>query len=140
MIKAMYPYLVTNGNGQEAVRFYEKALKAEVLEMKTFGDMPSRPGEEMPEEMKGRVLNAHLKVGNTDFMISDTNPGQPHTVGDHLSIALSLTDPDITREVFGLLSEGGEVVMDVQETFWSPAYGQVKDRFGILWQINTVTE
>ncbi|MFC7364307.1 MULTISPECIES: VOC family protein [Bhargavaea] len=140
MIKSMYPYLVTNGNGQEAVRFYEKALQAEVLDVKTFGDMPSQPGEELPEEMKDRVLNAHLKVGSTDFMISDTNPGDPHTVGDHLSIALSLTDPDRTRDVFGLLSEGGEVIMEVQETFWSPAYGQVKDRFGILWQINTVTE
>ena len=29
--------------------------------------------------------------------------------------------------------------MPLQETFWSPAYGQVKDKFNIEWQVTTST-
>ncbi|MDP9580477.1 UNVERIFIED_ORG: putative glyoxalase superfamily protein PhnB [Bacillus sp. 1751] len=31
MVLGIYPYLVMNGNGQEAVKFYEKALDAKVI-------------------------------------------------------------------------------------------------------------
>jgi PhnB protein len=27
--------------------------------------------------------------------------------------------------------------MPLQETFWSPAYGQITDKFGIEWQVST---
>ena len=43
------------------------------------------------------------------------------------------------KEVFDKLQEGGEVIMPLQETFWSPAYGQVKDKFNIEWQVTTST-
>jgi uncharacterized glyoxalase superfamily protein PhnB len=37
------PYLVTNGNGKEAIAFYEEALSAKVLEVHTFGESPQDP-------------------------------------------------------------------------------------------------
>ena len=40
MVLGIYPYLVMNGNGQEAVKFYEKALDAKVIGVQTFGEMP----------------------------------------------------------------------------------------------------
>lgn len=30
-----------------------------------------------------------------------------------------------------------EIVMEMQEMFWSPAYANFIDQFGIMWQINT---
>lgn len=27
--------------------------------------------------------------------------------------------------------------MPLQETPWSPSYGQVKDKYGVIWQIST---
>lgn len=32
-VVGVHPYIITNGNGQEAVKFYEDALEAEVLEL-----------------------------------------------------------------------------------------------------------
>jgi PhnB protein len=137
MILGIYPYLVMNGNGQEAVKFYENALDAKVLSVKTFGDMPQNPEHPTPAEAKDRVLNAHLKVGNTDLMLSDTFPGNPYQLGAQVTIAVSVSEAEKSREIFEKLKDGGTVIMPIQETFWSPAYGQVTDKFGVTWQIST---
>jgi PhnB protein len=139
MIQEINPYLVTNGNGQEAVQFYQDALGAEVLSLQTFGDMPEGD-KPLPEEAKNLLLHAHLKIGKSMLMISDTFPGSPYQVGDHLSIAIMISDSEKTKEVFSKLEEGGKVEMPLQQTFWSPLYGQVQDKFGVLWQVSTTEE
>lgn len=136
MIVNMYPYLVTNGNGQEAVRFYQESLGAELLNMKTFGDMPGNPEHPTPPEAKNRVLNAHLKVGDFDLMLSDTFPGMPYQVGNQITISIMIDDIGQAKEIFGKLESGGETLMPLQETFWSPQYGQVKDKYGVTWQVS----
>jgi PhnB protein len=141
MIVNIYPYLTMNGNGQEAIKFYENALNATVLSVQTFGDMPDNPESlSMTEEAKSCVLNAHLKVGATDLMISDTFPG-PHAdayqLGSQVTIAITINDVETSKEVFKKLLEDGHEVMALQETFWSPSYGQVTDKFGVTWQVST---
>jgi PhnB protein len=140
MIVDVHPYLVTNGNGQEAVKFYAEALNAEVLSLQTFGDLPDDPNHPIPSEAKDRVMNAQFKVGNTVFMLSDTFPGQPYNLGSQVTIALSIDSTDSAREIFEKLSQDGKVGMPLQETFWSPLYGQVTDKFGIEWQVSTIKE
>ncbi|MGM9988046.1 MAG: VOC family protein [Bacillaceae bacterium] len=137
MILGIHPYLVLNGNGQEAVTFYERALDAKVISLQTFGDMPENPEHPTPAEAKDRVLNAHLKVGNTDLMLSDTFPGQPYQLGSQVTLAITVTDIQTSKELFANLEDGGQVDMPLQETFWSPSYGQVTDKFGIMWQVST---
>ena len=135
MILGVFPYLVLNGNGQEAVKFYEHALDAKVISVQTFGDMPGK--SDLPEEAKNRVLNAQLKVGDVHLMLSDNFPGNPYQLGDQVTIAISISDVEKSKEVFGKLEDGGKVIMPLQETFWSPSYGQVTDKFGITWQVST---
>lgn len=138
MILGINPYLVLDGNGQEAVKFYENALDAKVEILQTFGEMPENPEFSIPVDVKDRVLHAHLKVGSTDLMISDTFPGQPCQIGSQVTIAIRINDVEKSKEVFEKLQEGGRVVMPLQETFWSPSYGQVIDKFGVEWQISTL--
>jgi PhnB protein len=137
MILGIYPYLVMNGNGQEAVKFYENALDAKVVGVQTFGEMPDNPEFPTPTEAKDRVLNAHLKVGDTDLMLSDTLPGQPYPMGSQVTVTITIDNVEKSKEVFEKLKEGGQVQMPLQETFWSPSYGQVTDKFGVPWQIST---
>ncbi|HWO75153.1 MAG TPA: VOC family protein [Bacillus sp. (in: firmicutes)] len=140
MILGINSYIVTNGNGQVAVKFYESALDAKVLSVQTFGDMPEDPNYPTPAEAKDRILHAHLKVGNNDLMISDTFPGQPFAIGDQVTIAVSVSTPEKSKDVFEQLSVGGQVIMELQPTFWSPLYGQVKDQFGVTWQVSTIAQ
>lgn len=140
MILNIHPYLVFNGNGKDAIAFYEDALDAKVLSVKTFGQMPDNPQFPMADEVKELVMNAHLKIGETDLMLSDTFPGQPHQVGSHITIAVNIGDVEKTKEVFEKLQIGGNVEMQLQETFWSPLYGQVTDKFGVTWQVSTISQ
>lgn len=137
MAVRMNPYLVMDGNAREAVAFYEKALDAKVLGVQTFGEVPSDPGHPMPDEMKDRIMHAALKVGETDLMLSDSFPGFAYVVGSNVSIALVTDNADTSKKFFAALAEGGNVTMPLQQTFWSPAYGQVTDKFGVVWQVST---
>jgi PhnB protein len=140
MIRSIAPYLILNGGGKEAVRFYEQALDAQVLHLATYGDVPPNPEYRLPDDAKERIMHAHLKVGDSDLMLSDTFPGpqgDEYRIGTQVSIAVFVSDPDKAREVFGKLQDGGQVVMPLQETFWSPLYGQVTDKYGVTWQISS---
>lgn len=137
MVISMYPYIVLNGQAQNAIPFYEHALGATVLRVQTFAEMPN---QEIPEEAKKRVLHAHLKVGDMDLMLSDTFPGQPYEIGHQVTIAITIGDAKNSKELFTKLCEGGHVEMPLQKTFWSPAYGQVRDKFGVTWQVSTESE
>jgi PhnB protein len=44
------------------------------------------------------------------------------------------------EKVFAALAEGGKVNMPFAETFWSPGFGMLIDRFDIPWMVNTNTQ
>ncbi len=39
------------------------------------------------------------------------------------------------ERLFALLGEGGQVQMPMTQTFFSPRFGMVADRFGVSWMI-----
>lgn len=137
MATKVTPYLVMDGNAQEAIRFYEKALDAQVLFLQTFGEMPENPEFPLPEQAKNRVSHAMLKVGDGELMFSDTFPGSPLQSGNQVTVCLILDDVEKAKQTFEALQEGGRVRMPFQETFFSPGYGTLTDKFGIPFQIST---
>ncbi|MGZ4161330.1 MAG: VOC family protein [Neobacillus sp.] len=133
----LIPYLVMNGNAREAIHFYEKAMEAQVLFVQSFGEMPENPDFPLPEEAKERVSHATVKIGESELMLSDTFPGQPHQSGNQVTICISTDDAEKARKIYDTLTDGGQVTMPLQETFFSPAYGSVTDKFGVNFQIFT---
>src|SRR5690625_1901009 len=103
MVKTLFPYLTLDGEGQEAVKFYEEALGAKVVAIQTFGDMPSNSENPLPEDAKNRIMNARLMVGDTELMISDTYPGphqQKFVKGNQITIALITNDVAESEVIF----------------------------------------
>jgi PhnB protein len=47
-------------------------------------------------------------------------------------------DKDISKQTYEALQQEGQINMPLQETFFSPAYGIVTDKFGVTFQIFTV--
>lgn len=139
MITKLFPYLNFDGNGQEAIHFYVDVLDAELAGMATYGEANEGDMEGIPEEAKDLVMNAQLDLKNGDtLMISDIPPGMGMSFqkGNNVSLTVTLDTIDEARRMFGKLADGGIVIMDLQETFWSPLYGALTDKFGIEWQIS----
>lgn len=130
------PYIITNGNGKEVAEFYKNAIGAELLTLQTYGDLPESPEHPIAEGQKDLVVHAHLKIGGSDLMLSDAFPGQPYIVGSNVTIAIHLSDADEAKRIYANLAEGGEETLPLQETFFSPAYGQVIDRNGVQWHVS----
>ncbi|UUZ80116.1 VOC family protein [Paenibacillus sp. P26] len=137
MTLRLTPYLMMDGNAAEAIHFYEQALGAQVLFSQTFGEMPEDPNFPLPAEAKNRVSHAMIKIGESDLMFSDIFPGQPHERGSQVTICITTEDKDKAKQMFDALQQGGQVKMPLQETFFSPSYGIVTDRFGVTFQIYT---
>lgn len=79
-------------------------------------------------------MHAALRIGDTVVMASDGRcMGQPNFQG----FALSLTAENEAEadRLFGALADGGQVQMPLAKTFFSPRFGMVSDRFGVLWMI-----
>jgi PhnB protein len=130
--------LFFNGNCEEAVEFYRKALGAEVQMIMRFKESPEPPPPGMmPAGWENKIMHSNFKVGNTVVMASDgCSTEKPGFQGFSLSIAVP-TEPDADR-VFNALAEGGKVEMPLTKTFWSPRFGMLTDRFGVGWMINVV--
>lgn len=129
------PYLFFEGCCEEALEFYKKTLGAEVTFLMRFKECPEpescQPGTEE------KVMHANVRIGESNIMVSDGRcGGTPGFQG----FALSFSPPNEAEAatVFGALSEGGQVVMPLEKTFWSPFFGMVTDRFGVLWMINVI--
>lgn len=131
------PYLVMEGNAKEAIQFYEKALGAQLVFQQTFGEFPENPEFALPDEAKGLIGHAMLVIGEARLMLSDTFPGMPVQKGNNVTICISTSDADKSKQLYHALEDGGRVIMPLSETHFSPGYGQVTDKFGVTFHIFT---
>ncbi|QNK87418.1 VOC family protein [Sporosarcina sp. resist] len=129
-------YLNFNGNCREVVNFYAEVFGIENPKIMTFGEMPPNPEYPLPEEAKDLVMHSRLNISGSNVMFSDVFPGMPFIEGNNISLAIVSKDLEEITSAFSKLKEGGEVVMELQETPWSKSYGQLTDKFGIIWQFN----
>jgi len=133
---AVETYINFNGNCREAVEFYTVVFGTEKPKIMLFGDMPSNDGFPLTEETKNLVMHTEIKVKGSTIMFSDVPPDMPFIAGNNISLVLRSGDIDELKSIFNQLKEAGNVMMDLQETFWSKCYGFVIDKFGIGWQLS----
>lgn len=128
-------YLIFNGSCREAVEFYSEVFGTASDEIMTFGDHPSSDYP-LSEEEKKLIMHTSMRISGDLIMFSDAFPGSPVTVGENVSIMVTSKDMEELKAQFHKIKEGGRVVMELQETFWSKCYGAVIDQFGVSWQFN----
>ena len=75
-------------------------------------------------------MHAQLSIGDALLFGSDAPPDN-YEKPQGLSVALAVQDPADAERKFKALSEGGNVTMPLQETFWAKRFGMVNDKFGI---------
>jgi PhnB protein len=123
-------YVNFAGKCAEAFQFYEKHLDGKIGMMMTHGQAPDQ--SRITPEWKDAVLHAQISIGETDLMGADIPNAQPMRSA-YLSLAVQ-SDAEAER-IFSALSDGGEVFMPMQETFFATRFAQLRDRFGINWML-----
>lgn len=125
-------FLNFGGNCEEAFRFYEQHLGGKITMLMRRGEMPNQadswPGSEQS------IQYAIMDIAETQLMGSDVPPQRFQPMR---SVYLSLTAGSAAEaeRLWAVLSEGGQIYMPIQETFFASRFGQLRDRFGTSWMV-----
>ncbi|CAG9176894.1 hypothetical protein LMG23992_03363 [Cupriavidus laharis] len=134
------PYLFFEGRCEEALEFYKKTIGATPGMLMRFKDNPEKDKAAASEgcaptpDMDDKVMHAEFTVGDSRIMVSDGRcSGKPNFEG----VALSITyeDASALEKAFNGLTDGGQVVMPLTQTFFAEKFGMVTDRFGVMWML-----
>lgn len=129
-------YINFSGNCREAMEYYAQIFGSEPPQFMTFGQAPPNPEHPLPESAKDLIMHTQIKIGGSTVMASDTFPGMPFVLGNNISLTYLSQEVDALKHAFDKLKEGGQVYMELQQTFWTKCYGSLVDKYGINWQLS----
>lgn len=127
------PYLFFKGECKAAFEFYAQCLRGSIEAMLDHSQHPN-PGE-VPAEAHGRIMHAHLRLGQWELMGSDSPP-HLYERPQGFSVSLHLSDEEEGQRVFNAFAAVGEIRMPFEPTFWAKRFGACVARFGIPWLVN----
>jgi PhnB protein len=131
-MQGIKPYIAFKGNCKEAIDFYKQALGAEVLFTQTYGESPMKG--KAPDD---KIMHCSIKVGDSVIMACDNMfKENPIIVGNNISLAVGAKSIPEVESTFEKMSDGANVIMPLQETFWAERFGMLTDKFGINWMFN----
>lgn len=126
------PYLFFDGNCEEALKFYEKALGGKITAMMSHEGTPAE--EHVPANWKKKIMHAQLAVGDEIIMASDA---PEHKTPQGFSVTINVDSAADAERVFKALSDGATITMPIAQTFWAERFGMLTDKFGTPWMINS---
>jgi PhnB protein len=128
------PYLNFNGTCRQAFTFYQEVLGGTIDWMQTHGDSPMK--DHVPPDWHDKIMHATLNVDGKTLMGSDA-PAEHYTPAQGIYVSVGVPTAAEGARIFKALAEGGKVSMPFSQTFWSPGFGMLVDRFGTPWMINS---
>lgn len=128
----LHTYLNFGGNCEEAFRFYEKNLGGKIEMMMRYADQPDP--KNVPPGTEKYVLYLNMTIGETQLMGSDVTPDRFQPMRS-VYLSLAVDSSEEAERIFKLLTQGGEVFMPMEETFFAFRFGMLRDKFGTSWMI-----
>lgn len=130
------PYLIFNGNCEEAFEFYKSVFGGEFTYIGRFKDMPG--GKPVSDSEKDLIMHVSLPLDKESVLMgSDTteSAGKMKT-GNNISLSLNAESKEEADKIFNALSSQGKITMPMGDTFWGAYFGMCTDKFDINWMIN----
>jgi predicted 3-demethylubiquinone-9 3-methyltransferase (glyoxalase superfamily) len=138
MAQKIVPCLWFDNNTEEAMEFYVSVFgkNSKIHSIKRYEKGMQTPGI---EHMEGKVLTGIFELWGHRFMALDGGP--IFKLNPSISFMVNF-DPSQDKdakeridEVWKRLSEGGKVLMPIQEYPFSKKYGWTEDKYGVSWQL-----
>jgi PhnB protein len=132
MSTRLNPYLGFRDNAREAMEFYHSVFGGEL----TTGTFAEYHASEDPAEAD-KIMHAMLETDDgLVLMAADTPNSMDYSLGTNHSVSLSGDDEAALRGYWDRLSDGGNVMMPLEQAPWGDFFGMCVDRFGINWLVN----
>lgn len=140
MKKNLSTYFTLPGNASQVFAHWAEIFDGDLTILK-YGEMSTEgfPFEPDPE----LVAHAQLKLAGGTLVGGDDMPGQPVLPlrDTAYSLLYSLNTADEARELIQrMVDHGGQVTMPFEEAPWGGFYGQVMDKFEVLWAFDVEAE
>ena len=119
------------GNCAQAFHYYERNLGGKIV---TLMKQSQAPGGNPKPRQEDAVLHARMEIGGTVLIGNDVPPDRSQPMRSTY-LYLSVDSAEEAERVYGLLMEGGEAYMPLQETFFASRFSQLRDQFGTLWTL-----
>lgn len=122
-------YLNYAGNCEQAFRFYEQHLGGKITMIMTH---EQAPGSRVPANWKKAILHARIEIGGATLMGADIPHAEPMRSA---YLTLRFDTASEAERIYALLSDGGEIFMPMEETFFAARFAMLRDRFGTSWML-----
>lgn len=129
-MQKIIPNLWFDRNIEEAVAFYTSTFDGGVVRSTTYY---SEVGHEQHGMEAGDVLSMAFSIEGYEFM--GINGGPYFTLNPAISFFVQREQTEEIDALWAQLTDGGTVLMPLQEYPFSKWYGWVQDRFGVSWQL-----
>ena len=128
----LLPSIGFPGNCNDAINFYKEVLDAEVKEIILSSDEPSDADMDM---LPGFVAYSEVVIYGVSIMMVDGM--ETPMSGEHFWFTLSFDSTEEATTIFNKLADGGQIIEPLLPQDWVSLNGNVKDQFGITWNIGT---
>jgi PhnB protein len=137
-------YLTFDGTCAEAFDFYKSIFGGDFTWKGTYDDPMMGKKVKVAPADHDKILHMGLTVGNLELMGCDHVPsvcGYSLQAGSMVQISLSPTTCQDADRFFAALSAGGGTVQrPMQNMPWGSYHGQLTDRFGVQWMLDTCSD
>jgi len=125
-------FLNFGGNCEQAFRFYEQYLGGKITMLMRRAEQPDQPVTWPGWEQS--IQYAIITIGETELMGSDVAPERFQPMRSAY-LSLTVNSADEAERIYTLLSDGGQVLMAMEETFYAVRFAMVRDKFGTSWMV-----
>jgi PhnB protein len=80
------------------------------------------------------ILHARILIGDAEIMASDVPPDRFEALRS-VYLSLNADGSEEAERLHGLLSQGGQIFMPMQENFFAYRFSMLRDKFGTSWMI-----
>ena len=129
MANKVTTFLMFEGSAEQAMKLYTSLIEgSEITQVERYG------ADEQGTE--GSIKRAYFTLHGREFICSDSPVSHDFGFTPATSIFVECDDDNELTTLFEKLSDGGDVLMPLDDYGFSKMFGWINDKFGVSWQLN----
>eukprot|EP01113_Clastostelium_recurvatum_P041233 TRINITY_DN6515_c0_g1_i2.p1 TRINITY_DN6515_c0_g1~~TRINITY_DN6515_c0_g1_i2.p1 ORF type:complete len:131 (-),score=21.22 TRINITY_DN6515_c0_g1_i2:18-410(-) len=128
MPKSVLPFLMFQGDGQQALAFYQSVFTDAKVEVELHDGNAGAP--------KGTLKMARMTIAGNTIIINDSPIKHAFNFTPSISLFVECSSEDEVRKLSEALKQDGSEMMPAGNYGFSTLFAWVSDKYGVSWQLN----